>query len=187
MTSCSSGGSADPAPAAQASSGVQEKELSSGNNPFAFGPEDVQRGDDMRITGGKRSQFERQAESAYAKANADAPAYLQKDFGKKSWRGSRDFRTGSYQTASYRESGQQSRFAGRRLSEADRRARAAGQDFRTGSYRTGQANENGQVRPTGSSGYVDEQAADGWRQIQILEEDEYRSISIDQARSLLGR
>lgn len=187
LVSCSSSSSetgVDPEP-----SGANQVTISKdgSNNPFAFSKEDIQRGADGRVTGEKRSQFEQQAESAYAEANDNLPAYLQKDFQKKTWRGSRDFRTGSYQTASYRESDQRSRFAGQRLREANKTARAAGEDFTTGSYRTGQANESGQIRPTGSSAYVDEQVADGWRKIQIIDDKEYRSITMDQAKSLLGR
>lgn len=185
LVSCSS--SSNETEVASEPSGANKVKISEGNNPFAYSKEDIQRGEGGQFTGGKRSQFEQKAESAYARANANAPAYLQKDFQKQTWQGSRDFRTGSYRTASYRNAGQRSRFGSRRSREANKVAGAAGEDFSTGSYRTGQANENGQVQTTGSSGYVDEQAADGWRKIQILEQKEYRSISMDQARSLLGR
>ncbi|MGD1978427.1 MAG: hypothetical protein PVJ98_03475, partial [Akkermansiaceae bacterium] len=66
-------------------------------------------------------------------------------------------------------------------------ASATGRDFSTGSYRTGSANEQGKVRPTGSSAYVDEQVSDGWRKIQILENKQYRKLTMGQAKSLLGR
>lgn len=157
------------------------------SNPFTFSNEDVQQGGDLSITGGKRSQFERQAESAYARANANTPAYLQKDFASKSWLGSREYRTGAHETGSYRKSGQRSRFSGRSSNESGTMAGASGRGYSTGGYRTGKANENGRFKPTGSSAYVDEQANDGWRSIQILEEKEYRSISMGQAKSLLGR
>ncbi|MDC0321541.1 hypothetical protein OAL30_01700, partial [Akkermansiaceae bacterium] len=59
--------------------------------------------------------------------------------------------------------------------------------FGTGSYRTGSSSESGRKISTGSSSYVDQQARDGWRRLKIIESDEYRSISMGQAKSLLGR
>ena len=170
-------------------SGAEKVKLSKdgSNNPFAFSQEDIQRGDDGRITGGKRSQYELKAESAYARANADAPARFQRSYQKQQWAGSRDFTTGSYRTGSFRESGSKSWLGGRKSREAGQVAGVAGQGFETGSYRTGRANEQGRARPTGSSAYVDEQAQDGWRKIQILDQKEYRSLSMGQAKTLLGR
>lgn len=159
--------------------------ISESNNPFAFSQEDIQQGDDGRITGGKRSQFELKSEAAYAKANAAAD--LQRSYQKQNWAGVRDYSTGSYQTGSYGDSGRKSWFGGRKSRDADQVANAAGRDYTTGSYRTGQAPESGQVRSTGSSAYVDEQAQDGWRRIPILENKEYRSLTLGQAKSLLGR
>lgn len=187
LVSCSSSSpetGADPAP-----SGANQVSISKdgSNNPFAFSKEDIQRGDDGRITGGKRSQFELKADSAYAHANADRAAYLQRSYQRKTWAGNRGYSTGSYQTGSNVNNQQQSRFGGRKSRDANRVARASGSGYQTGSYRTGRANESGRTRPTGSSGYVDEQADDGWRQIPILESKEYRSLSMGQARTLLGR
>jgi hypothetical protein len=157
------------------------------NNPFAFKKEDIQQGDNGSITGGKRSQYEERADSAYARANADAPAYLQKSFHRKAWSGSQDYSTGSYRTGSNSQAETKSRFANRKSNSSNKVARAAGQAFGTGSYGTGRANENGNTVTTGSSGYVDEQARDGWRKVPILEGDEYRSISMGRAKRLLGR
>lgn len=157
------------------------------NNPFAFNKEDIQRGDDGSITGGKRSQYDSLADSAYARANADAPAYLQKSYHKEAWAGGKDYSTGSYKTGANSNAGTTSRFAGRQSDSSNKVARAGGQTFGTGSYGTGRANENGRTMATGTSGYVDEQARDGWRKVKILEGNEYRSISMGQAKRLLGR
>ena len=157
------------------------------NNPFAFKKEDIQQGDNGSITGGKRSQFEQRADSAYARANANAPAYLQKSYHKQAWSGSQDYSTGSYRTSSNSQAKTTSRFGSRQSNSSNKVARAAGQGYGTGSYGTGRANESGSAVNTGSSGYVDEQARDGWRKVPILEGNEYRSISMGQAKSLLGR
>jgi len=185
LVSCSSSpneSGIDPEP-----SGANQVKISEGNNPFAFSKEDVQTGGDGRVTGGKRSQFEMKAESAYAKANAETPKYFQKSYQQQAWSGSRDYRTGSYQTASNSNSKRKSWFGRRKSSSAGKVAGVSGQGYDTGSYRTGQSNESGRTQATGSSGYVDEQRRDGWRKIQILENKEYREISMGQARSLLGR
>lgn len=165
--------------------GANKVKISEGNNPFAFSKEDIQQGDDGRITGGKRSQYELKSEAAYARANATA--HLQKSYQKQSWSGARDYSTGSYQTGSYGGSERKSWFGGRKSRDADKVASAAGRDYSTGSYRTGQARESGRVQSTGSSAYVDEQARDGWRKIPILESKEYRSLTMGQAKTLLGR
>ncbi len=157
------------------------------NNPFAFKKSDVEQGDNGLITGGKRSQFEQRASSAYANANSKAPAYLQKSYNKQTWAGAKDYSTGSYKTSGYRKSGRKSWFGGRESSQSKKVASAAGKGFGTGSYRTGNATESGRAVSTGSSAYVDRQARDGWRRVKIIESDEYRSLSMGQAKSLLGR
>lgn len=157
------------------------------NNPFAFKKGDVEKGDDGLITGGKRSQFEQRANSAYADAKANAPAYLQKSYNKQTWAGPKDYSTGSYKTSGYRQSGQDSEFGKRKANQTNKVANATNRGFGTASYRTGNASEGGREISTGSSNYVDKQARDGWRRVKIIESDEYRSISMRQAKSLLGR
>ena len=187
LVSCSSSTSEtgiDPEPTGANQVNIQKD---GSNNPFAFNKDDVNKAKDGRVTGGKRSQFELKADSAYAKANADASGYLKRSYHKQSWSGARDFSTGSYETGSYGKSKSKSWFSIRRSKNDGRMASAAGRDFSTGSYRTGSANEQGKVRPTGSSAYVDEQVSDGWRKIQILENKQYRKLTMGQAKSLLGR
>ncbi|MDG2401328.1 MAG: hypothetical protein P8M04_12225 [Akkermansiaceae bacterium] len=157
------------------------------NNPFAFKKGDVEQGDNGLITGGKRSQFEQKASSAYADANANAPAYLKKSYNRQTWAGPKDYSTGSYKTSGFRQSGQKSGLSGRKASQTNKVANAGEKGFGTGSYVTGNASEGGRKVSTGSSAYVDQQARDGWRRVKIIESDEYRSISMGQAKSLLGR
>ena len=157
------------------------------NNPFAFKKGDVEQGDSGLITGGKRSQFEQKASSAYADANSNSPAYLRKSYNRKTWAGPKDYSTGSYKTRGFRQSGQKSRFGDRKATQGNKVANARGKGFETGSYGTGSFSEGGRKISTGSSSYVDQQARDGWRRLKIIESDEYRSISMGQAKSLLGR
>ncbi len=159
-----------------------------GNNPFAFKQEDIQQGDDGTITGGKRSQFDSRLESAYAKANSSVPAYMERSYQKAAWSGGKDYGTGSYETAESKNSGKRSWFGGRKSKEANQVAKAAGRNYGTGSYRTGSANETGRSVKTGSNAYAKSRAGNGWaRKPVILTEDQYRSISMGQAKSLLGR
>lgn len=159
-----------------------------GNNPFAFNNEDVQQGDNGSITGGKRSQYDSKMKSAYAQANGTVPAYMQRSYQQKAWAGGKDYSAGSYQTSKNSNAGKKSWFGGRKSNEASQVARASGQDFSTGSYRTGSANETGQSVKTGSNAYTESRNSNGWGGIPvILTTDEYRSISMGQTKSLLGR
>ena len=157
------------------------------NNPFAFKKSDVEQGDSGLITGGKRSQFEEMANSAYADAGSDTPAYLKKSYNQKTWSGQKDYSTGSYRTSGFRESGKKSKFGNRKASQGNKIANAGEKGFGTGSYQTGSSSESGRKISTGSSSYVDQKTRDGWRRLKIIESDEYRSISMGQAKSLLGR
>jgi len=157
------------------------------NNPFAFKKSDVEQGDSGLITGGKRSQFEQRAGAAYADANSQAPAYLKKSYNRKTWAGPKDYSTGSYKTSGFRQADQRSGFGNRKATKATKLQAQERRGLRTGSYRTGSSSESGRKISTGSSSYVDQQARDGWRRLKIIESDEYRSISMGQAKSLLGR
>ena len=157
------------------------------NNPFAFKKSDVEQGDSGLITGGKRSQFEQKASSAYADANANSPAYLKKSYNRRTWAGPKDYSTGAYKSNGFGQSGQKSGFGDRKAAQGNKVANAGGKGFGTGSYRTRTSSEGGRKISTGSSSYVDQQALDGWRRLKIIESDEYRSISMGQAKSLLGR
>ncbi|MDG1976204.1 MAG: hypothetical protein P8I39_06675 [Akkermansiaceae bacterium] len=157
------------------------------NNPFAFKKSDVEQGDSGLITGGKRSQFEQRAGAAYADANSSAPAYLKKSYNRRTWAGPKDYSTGSYKTSGFRQADQRSGFSNRKANQGDKVANAGKKGFATGSYRTKNSSEGGRKISTGSSSYVDQQARDGWRRLKIIESDEYRSISMGQAKSLLGR
>lgn len=188
LVSCSSSSSESGLEPGPEGASVTEIDKKGKNNPFAFKNEDVQKGDNGEITGGKRSMYDAKAESAYAKANGDSPNYLQKSYQKKAWAGGKDYSTGSYRTGSYGQSGKKSWFGGRKSSEGNQIARASGKDFSTGSYGTGSANEAGRSVGTGSSAYVNSRNSDGWGRVPtIIDESEHRSLSMGQAKSLLGR
>ena len=158
------------------------------NNPFAFKKEDIQQGDNGSITGGKRSQYSTELESAYAKVNREVPSYLQSSYQKTAWSGGKNYGTGSYETSASQQAQKKSWFGGRKSQEAQRVARASGRDFSTGSFRAGSASESGQSAPTKKSAYAESRAGNAWaRKPVILSEGEYRSISRGQAKTLLGR
>lgn len=167
--------------------GANKMDISSGNNPFAFKKEDVNRGADG-VVSGKRSMYDKKAESAYAAANSKTPSYLKKSYQKTAWRGGKNYSTGSFATSSYGESDKSSRFAGQSSRESTRVSRSSGVDYSTGSYRTGSANEAGRSIVKETNAYTERQTADGWgRSAPILSETEYRKMSMGQAKSLLGR
>lgn len=164
----------------------RERDLKT-NNPFAFKDSDIQKGDDGRVTGGKRSQFDTRTESAYA-ANQNLPNYMKKSYQKKAWSGERSYETGSYQTSSYGDSGKRTWFGGKKAGEASQVARASGRNYATGSYRTGSANEAGQIVPTGPNAYAESRTQDGWgRTPTVYSLTEYRNLTVGQTKSLLGR
>jgi hypothetical protein len=158
------------------------------NNPFTFKPEDVLQGDDGTVTGGKRSQYDSRMESAYAKANSKVPSYMQSSYQKAAWSGGKNYGTGSYKTSESDQGAKKSWFGGRKSKESSKVARASGQDFSTGSFQTGSANETGRTVKTGSNAYAESRSGNAWAgKPVILTEGEYRSISMGQAKSLLGR
>lgn len=103
ISSCSSSGGDSEAAAVSEPSGARISSLGDGNNPFAFNQTDVQSSNEGAITGGKRSRYDKKAESAYAAANSGTPGYLKKSVIQKKWSGSKDFSTGSYQTSSFQD------------------------------------------------------------------------------------
>jgi|TARA_B110000914_G_scaffold2226_1_gene1927 hypothetical protein len=188
LISCSSSWSDSGLEPASQGATVTEIDKKGGNNPFAFKNEDIEKGDNGSITGGKRSMYDSKSESAYAKANGSLPEYLQRSYQKKAWAGGKNYSAGSYQTGTYGQSDKKSWFGGKKSNEVNQVARGFGQDFSTGSYRTGVANETGRGVVTGSNAYVEGRNRDGWGRIPtILSESEHRRLSMGQAKSLLGR
>ncbi len=188
FASCSS--SDDQADAAPEPTGAREITIdkSGKNNPFAFKKEDVAKDAKGNYSGGKRSRYDGRAASAYATANNNLPAHMQKSYHKKAWNGSQNYATGSYQTKGYGQKEKRSWWGGKKSSSANKVANAAGRSYNTGSYRTGSANETGRRVKTGNSAYVEGRAADGFgRDPVIISKQEHRRISMGQAKSLLGR
>ena len=188
LVSCSS--SSDESGLTPEPSGARQVKIGEDgrNNPYAFKQEDIERGDDGSITGGKRSQFSTATESAYAQANRDVPSHFKTAYQRAAWSGGKNYRTGSYETSPSRKAGKKSWFGGRKSKEAQKVAGASGQDFSTGSYRTGSARESGRALPKKGSSYAESRSGNGWaRKPVILSEGEYRSLSLGQAKSLLGR
>lgn len=192
LSSCSSSSSESESslPIDEGEAGARIIDIDEGgsNNPFAFNKSDVQSSKEGAITGGKRSRYDVRSASAYTQANRDLPAALQKSYAQKNWSGSKDFSTGSYQTADYGGAKKKSWFGGRKSKEANQVARASGQSFQTNPYQTGSANEAGRSIKKKSNAYTEVRNSDGWgREPVILSEEQYREITFGQSKSLLGR
>lgn len=192
LSSCSSASSESESslPVDESGGGARIINIDEGgsNNPFAFNKSDVQSSKEGSITGGKRSRYDVRSASAYAQANRDLPAALQKSYAKKDWSGAKDYSTGSYQTGDYGESKKKSWFGGRKSKEANQVARASGQSFQTNSYQTGSANEAGRSIKKKSNAYTEVRNSDGWgREPVILSKEQRRAITFGQSKSLLGR
>ncbi len=138
------------------------------------------------MTGGKRSRYDARKSSAYAQANANLPDYLKRGYHKKAWGQGKDYSTGSYQTRNFDRSGKKSWFGGKKSNESGQVAFGSGKGYRTGQFQTGSSMEDGKRMKTRSSWYAD--SRDGWfkKKPTILSTEEYRDLTMNQAKSLLG-
>lgn len=157
------------------------------NNPFEWSNEDIKRDDGGNFAGGKRSEYDQKKMASYGK-DRKAPGYFSRDYHSKAWNGSKDYSVGSFQGGeSYRESEKRSWFGGKKSHADGLAARERGKSFQTGNYRAGSANETGQMVRVPSSGYVESRRSVKRKPLLVIEEDEYRQLSVDQSRSLLGK
>lgn len=157
------------------------------NNPFEWSNEDIQRDDGGNLIGGKRSQYDQKKISAYAKSRK-TPGYLSREYHSQAWNGSKDYYAGSFQgQKSYREAGKKSWFGGKKSRADGKVSQANNQAYRTGSYRPGSAQETGQNARVQGSGYVESRRSVKRKPFLLIEQAEYRQLSVDQSRSLLGK
>ena len=157
------------------------------NNPYEWSNSDIQRGEDGNFTGGKRSHYDQKKIASYGK-NRKAPGYFSRDYHSKVWNGSKDYSTGSFQREkSYQEANKRSWFGGEKSRSDGKIAQGSRTSYQTGSYRKGSANESGQSIQVPHSGYLRSRRRAGRKPLLIIEQDEYRQLSVDQSRSLLGK
>lgn len=191
ISACSSTTTEVTAPEVAQSQPRGERDLKQ-SNPFEWSQDDVSRGDDGNFSGGKRSSYDRRQVSSYGKDRKDrkAPDFFSREYHSKAWNGSNDYSTGSYRVAKKpTETGKRTWFSGKKSSHPRTKAHTGNQTYRTGSFHSGAANETGQVARTGTDagGYVESRRAVKRKPLLIIGQDEYRKMSIDQTRSLLGR
>ncbi len=181
LVACS--GSEDAEPSASQFEKGKMIDLNS-NNVFAWNPEDVQRGENNEITGGKRSQYDRRANAAFGKNGSSAPAYLSKSYHAKAWTGKKDYSKGSYKTEDWK-GGKRSRFSSLTSREAGKTSRSSGKRFQTNGYRVGAARES---QTSGVSSQASHYGSRRYgRKLQIFSQDDNRQMSLEQSRSLLGK
>lgn len=187
LGACSSTESEVQAPELAAQQTGQEYSLRQ-NNPFEWSNDDIQRDDGGNFAGGKRSEYDQKKVASYGK-DRKAPGYFSRDYHSKAWNGSKDYSAGSYQGGkSYSESNKRSWFGGKKSRAGDQVAQGTHQSYRTGSYGTGSATETGQsARVAPNSGYLKSRQSVKRKPLLIIEQDEYRQLSVDQSRSLLGK
>ncbi len=153
------------------------------NNIFAWKKEDVSRGENNEITGGKRSQFDKRAQAAFGKG-AKSPDFYKRDYHSKAWTGKKDYSKGSFKTNRWNGGGS-SRFSGKNSRESQRSANASGKRFRTSNFNTGSAREKSYSAVNHSSSSYDNRRSSFRPTIFSLSE--YRQMSLGQSRSLLGK
>lgn len=160
------------------------------NNPYEWNSDDVQGGADGTFSGGKRSQYDQRKMSSYAKSRK-MPDYYSREYHSKNWNGSKDYSAGSYQVSKTpNESGKRSWFGGKKSSHSGSSAHGVGKAYDTGNYRTASAREAGQASSrtgTDAGGYVESRRAIKRKPLLVMSQDEYRQLTVDQSRSLLGK
>lgn len=159
------------------------------SNPFEWSQDDVSRGDDGNFSGGKRSTYDKRKISSYGK-DRKAPDFFSREYHSTAWNGSKDYSSGSYRIAKKpTKTGKRSWFGGKKSSHSGTTANEGSQSYSTGNYRTSAARESGSAARTGTGagGYVESRRAVKRKPLLIIGQDEYRKMSVDQTRSLLGR
>lgn len=160
------------------------------NNPYEWSSDDVQGGADGTFAGGKRSQYDQRKMSSYAKSRK-MPDFYSREFHSKNWNGSKDYSAGSYQVSkTANESGKRSWFGGKKSGHSGSSAYGVGKAYDSRSYRTASVHEAGQASArtgTDASGYVESRRAVKRKPLLVMSQDQYRQMSVDQSRSLLGK
>ncbi|MES2925106.1 MAG: hypothetical protein V4819_26365 [Verrucomicrobiota bacterium] len=134
----------------------------------------------------KRSSFESQGESSYAKKDYKKPDYKTGDYATKSWWGNKDY--GSKQYAGNTDGSRfqtTSRLQGKGAREAGTNARIP-DNYKTGAYSTGAAQEAGATPiKKGSSDEIENTRAT-FQQPEITDWREQRKLTMDQSKGILG-
>lgn len=154
-------------------------------NPFEWSADDVKTSANGAYQ--KRSQFDRQEGSTYAKSRK-TPGYLSREYQSAAWNGKKDYSAGSYKSGTKTsKAGKKSWFGWKKNKDANKVAGASGQNFRTGNYTTASARESGNIVASPNSNYAAYRQRIGTKPMIIYTQENYRKMSMDQSRSLLGK
>lgn len=135
----------------------------------------------------RRSEFESQSDSNYAKKDYNKKDYKTGDYAKKSWWGNKDYAAKEYAGNTDGSRFQTpSRLQGKGAHEAGTNAKIP-DNYQTADYTTGAAREAG-TNPVkkGSSDQI-ENTRKTFQPPEIIDWREQRSLSMDQSKGILGR
>ena len=135
----------------------------------------------------RRSSFEGQSESNYAKGAYKKQEYKTGDYAKKSWWGNKD-----YESKKYAGNTDGSRFQTRSSLQGQgaREARASAKlpgNYKTGNYATSAAREAGTTPIKKGSNDQIENRRETFQPPEIIDWREQRSLSMEQSKGILGR
>ena len=154
---------------------------------YAMKKADMERDEKGMFKAAKRSQFDGQKALAFG-GGVGTASYRKKTFNTQGWSGNTTARTKSYgentdgsrfQTAS--------RFQGASAAQDGSRSRFDGSKARTSKYETGRAPEAGSKRLDKPTDSLTDFKRRVYPEPQIMTEAEYRALTVDQTRSILGR
>ncbi len=135
----------------------------------------------------KRSSFELMGQSPYATSTVQKNEYRTGEFNKRSWWGNKDYKTAQYQgntdASSYQKS---TKDTGKRALEGAGNPLSGG-NYTTSGYRTGAANESRTSSFQKNDNAEIEYRRDVFKQPNVVDWRQQRSLSVDQSRGLLGR
>ena len=140
-----------------------------------------------KVENDKRSPYENQGSTYDAKKSFKKTDYKAGDFAKKSWWGNKEYNrqnyTGNTDGSRFQQS---SSLQGEKASEAKEKARIAG-PYQTEDYATSSAREAGNSPITKGTNDVIESRRKAFKQPDIVDWREQRSLSIEQSKGILGR
>jgi hypothetical protein len=134
----------------------------------------------------RRSEFESQGESNYAKKDYKKQAYKTGDYATKSWWGNKDY--GSKKYAGNTDGSRfqtSSNLQGKGAREAGTNAKIP-DNYKTGDYATGAAHEAGATPIKKGSNDQIENTRQTFQQPEIVDWREQRKLTMDQSKGILG-
>lgn len=154
---------------------------------YAIGKDDVERGEDGTFKGGKRSQFEGKKNVSFGGGLGTA-SYRKKEYNGKRWSGNTAAQTNMYggntDGSRFQTS---SRFQGTSAAHSGRRSRFDGSSAATSRFKTGSANEASRRSIEKPSDAKTDFRRRVYPEPPIMTEEEYRKMTVEQTRSILGR